>query len=138
MLLVSLFAVAGVTLAAIGLYGVMAYLVSRRTPELAIRMALGADRRSVVAMVVLEGMRTVAIGGVAGLLRALAAGSLMSHLRAGCRVLGAACEVALELTHRAAFLEESARARRRGTKHSAPSTSAQHIARSTKHIAHST
>jgi putative ABC transport system permease protein len=61
----------------------MAYLVSRRTPELAIRMAPGADRRSVVAMVVLEGMRTVAIGGVAGLLLALAAGRLMSHLLFG-------------------------------------------------------
>jgi putative ABC transport system permease protein len=54
-------------LATIGLYGVVAYSVARRTREVGIRVALGADRSRVVGMVVREGMTMVSIGVVVGL-----------------------------------------------------------------------
>ena len=67
--LVTLFGVIAQLLAAIGLYGVMAYAVSQRTQEIGIRMALGADRRSVLMMIVRQGMTLTVLGiaiGVAG------------------------------------------------------------------------
>jgi putative ABC transport system permease protein len=54
-------------LAAIGLFGVLAYTVSQRTHEIGIRMALGANRSSVMKMIVVQGMVLVAIGVVLGL-----------------------------------------------------------------------
>lgn len=61
------FAVLALTLACIGLYGLLAYTVSRRTREIGIRMALGAQARRVVASVVSGGTLLVAIGILAGL-----------------------------------------------------------------------
>ena len=54
-------------LAAIGLYGIVSYAVARRTREVGIRMALGADHRSVVAMLTGSGVRLVAAGSAIGL-----------------------------------------------------------------------
>jgi putative ABC transport system permease protein len=66
LLVLGIFAVAGVVLVAMGVYGVLAYTVSQQTREIAIRLALGGDRGHVVRMVLRLGMQMVAIGLVIG------------------------------------------------------------------------
>jgi predicted permease len=76
--LAALFGIVALALAAIGLYGVTAYTVAQRTNEIGIRMALGADRRQVVAMVLRGAFRRVTAGLVLGLPLAVGAGRLLS------------------------------------------------------------
>jgi len=69
--LLAVFGAVGLTLATVGLYGVMNYSVRRRTREIGIRMALGAHTGSVLRMVIAQGLTLAAVGLVAGLSIAL-------------------------------------------------------------------
>jgi putative ABC transport system permease protein len=83
MTLVGMFAALALTLALIGAYGVTSYLVSQRTREIGIRMALGADSRRVARAVVGDGLRVAAAGVFAGLIIALLTTRLASGLLYG-------------------------------------------------------
>jgi putative ABC transport system permease protein len=78
MTLVWIFAALALVLSAVGIFGVMSYTVSRRTHELAIRMALGADRLTVLRQILREGMSVTAIGAAIGLAAALALSRIMA------------------------------------------------------------
>ena len=78
--LLGLFAVLGLSLAAIGIYGVMMTAVAQRTHEIGLRMALGAQRRDVLVLVIRQGMFPVLIGVAAGLAAAVGLTRVMSTL----------------------------------------------------------
>src|SRR6266566_4808183 len=82
-LLLTLFGALGLLLAAIGLYGVLSYVVSQRTQEMGIRIALGAGRRDVLELVMGQALRVTAWGVVLGVAGALAAGRAIASLLYG-------------------------------------------------------
>jgi predicted permease len=83
MLLLLIFAGVAVVLAALGIYGVIAYTVTQRTRELGIRMALGARQEDILGLIVGHGMRMTLVGVGIGLTLALGLGRLLSTLLYG-------------------------------------------------------
>jgi hypothetical protein len=83
LMLIGLFAVLAVTLAAVGMYGVVAFVVAQRTREIGVRMALGAHSQEVIRLVVWQGLRPALFGAAIGLAGALAGGRIMSGLLYG-------------------------------------------------------
>lgn len=79
------FAIMALFMAAMGLYGLVAYTVAQRTRDIGIRMALGAQRSQVFRMVLAQGARLSAIGIAAGIVAALAAGRLLTAFLYGVR-----------------------------------------------------
>jgi ABC-type antimicrobial peptide transport system permease subunit len=77
------FGLVAILLSAVGLYSVMAYIVSQRTREVGIRMALGANRTDVMKLITRQGMRLAAVGVAIGLALALALATVLSSLLIG-------------------------------------------------------
>jgi len=77
--LTSLFGALGLVLAALGLYGVLSYMVEQRTSEIGLRMALGADRLRITSMVVSGAFLQIGIGLAIGIPAAIGAGKLMNN-----------------------------------------------------------
>jgi predicted permease len=85
MLLLGIFAAVALALAAVGIYGVMSYSVTRRTHEIGIRVSLGASRSNVLMLVVKQGMLLAIIGSSAGIAGALLLSRSMTKLVYGVR-----------------------------------------------------
>ena len=83
LLLLGIFALVALVLAALGVYGVVAYAVAERRQEIGIRLALGAERARVVRMIVSQGMLSVVAGMAGGLIAAYAATRLIAGLLYG-------------------------------------------------------
>jgi putative ABC transport system permease protein len=77
--MVALFAATALLLAGLGIYGTISFLVNEQSREIAIRLALGAQRRNILRMVLRQGLTLAAVGAVVGLVGAL----IVSHLMAG-------------------------------------------------------
>jgi putative ABC transport system permease protein len=83
LLLIAVFAIVAGTLAGVGLYGVLSTAVRQRTPEIGVRMALGAERGHIVRLVVFAGMRLAVTGMLVGLLLAIVLGRLITAMLVG-------------------------------------------------------
>jgi predicted permease len=97
MLLLTIFGGIALVLAAIGIYGLMAYSVAQRTQEMGIRMALGADRAAIRKLVVLHGMRLAVAGVVLGIGAAFGLTRLMASLLFGVKTWDPAVFVTVPL-----------------------------------------
>ena len=89
--------VAGLLLASLGIYGVMAYAVTQRTREIGIRMTMGAQRRDVMQLILGQSMRPVAVGVAAGLALSAGASRLLTSLLYGVSPLDSAVFVGVAL-----------------------------------------
>jgi len=78
MILLEIFASIALVVACVGIYGVISYLVVQRTQEIGVRMALGAQRRDILHLVLSHGAKTTAVGAVIGILASLGLTRLMA------------------------------------------------------------
>lgn len=85
LLLFAVFAGLALLLACVGIYGVLSYLTSQRTPEIGVRMALGATARDVLQLVLRQSLGMILVGVALGIVGAVAAGRLLLHLVDGMR-----------------------------------------------------
>ncbi len=81
--LLGVFGLLALTLASIGLYGVVSFSATRRTREMGIRISLGADARTLIAMILRSAMAVVGIGGIVGLATAFGLAQLVRHVLYG-------------------------------------------------------
>ncbi|HEX6178458.1 MAG TPA: ABC transporter permease [Thermoanaerobaculia bacterium] len=114
--MISLFAGLGLLLASIGIYGVLSYSVAQRTHEMGIRMALGADPKDVLKLVVRDGVTLALLGIAVGVAVALPATRLMAALLYGIEVTDPAVFITVSLTLAAVALLASYVPARRATK----------------------
>ena len=80
MVLVTVFSIVALVIAAVGIYGVMAYSVAQRTGEFGIRMALGAQRGDVLRLVLTNGGKLIGVGLIIGLIATVAASRAMGSI----------------------------------------------------------
>jgi putative ABC transport system permease protein len=116
MILLAIFAALALLLGAIGIYGVLAYTVSRRVHEIGVRMALGAAPASILRMVVAQGAGMVATGVVIGVIAAMGATRLLATLLYGVTTTDLATFVAVPLALMAVALLAAYLPARRATR----------------------
>jgi predicted permease len=104
MWLMGIFAAMALGLAVIGLYGVMSYLVTQRTREIGVRMALGAQNQDVVSLVVTKGARLVGMGLVVGLLASVALQRVVQSLFFGVGAFDISTVIAVAVLSAVAFV----------------------------------
>jgi putative ABC transport system permease protein len=83
--MITAFAATALLLAALGIYGVISYMVSERTHEIGIRLALGASQKNILRIVIGQGLRLAITGAVVGLICAIVVARLMASLLYGVR-----------------------------------------------------
>jgi ABC-type antimicrobial peptide transport system permease subunit len=91
------FAILSLLLASVGLYGVLSYLVAQRRSEIGVRIALGAQRREVMRLTLIDGLRPTALGLLLGLVGGAAAAGLIRNLLYGVQPMDASVFVGVAI-----------------------------------------